>query len=78
VSILIKETIELLKEVKSEYGDTESCALETLDKALENLAQLEQEQLSESDSAERALQIVSKVFRVLPQIIELLERFGLF
>lgn len=76
--VLLKETIELIKQVKSEYSGAGSCALETLDQALENLAQLEHEkQLSKSDMSLKSLAILSKVIKLLPEIQSLLERFGL-
>lgn len=74
---LIEETIELLQEVRLECDDTESCVVDSIDQAIENLTQLNGSGKLDADKAVEALSAIGKVFSAFPAIQKILEGLGL-
>ena len=72
---LLKEVIELLHEVRSQWHDDHgTCTVAMLDEAIQKLEQLEQSQLPDSQKAHDALKVIGEILTRLPQICSAIEK----
>lgn len=70
-SELLNETLDLLKEIKLEHGNTDNCISESLEQAIRNL-----EKIQGDDNGEMlitALKVLGKLVNNLPEIQKLLD-----
>jgi len=70
-SELLNETLDLLKEIKLEHGNTDNCISESLEQAIRNL-----EKIQGDDNGEMlitVLKVLGKLVNNLPEIQKLLD-----
>lgn len=70
-SALLNETLDLLKEIKLEHGNTDNCISKSLEQAIKNLEQVQGE--SNSVVLVTVLQVLGKLMNNLPEIQKLLD-----
>lgn len=70
-SALLNETLDLLKEIKLEHGNTDNCISKSLEQAIKNLEQVQGE--DNSVVLVTVLQVLGKLMNNLPEIQKLLD-----
>lgn len=69
-SELVNKTLDLLKEIKLEHGNTDNCMSESLDQAIRNLEKIQGD--DNSKMLITALKVLGKFVNNLPEIQKLL------
>lgn len=70
---MLKETLFLLKEMRSQQGNTEDCVIKRLNQTIQNLEALRGERFSEPEIMAIILQELGALFSELPEIQKQLE-----